>query len=110
MKKFFRLQHRNISIEKMRSFTSDYSNDGDDGDEGTICASTSPWEKSWGGARDAYRPGEGEVIVLTGQVARRIYDGVRLYSDTLKEIARFPLEEWEEMQRMESEILQDFDS
>ena len=121
MKNYFRLQDAGIEIDQMRSFTSDYSNDAeiieeDDFDSfddyaaavaaqaaaysGTICVADSISERAWGGIRsllgkeiDGY-----EVIVLNGRKAFSIYDGVRLYSETLTEVARFSLEAWEQMQ------------
>lgn len=121
MKNYFRLQDAGIEIDQMRSFTSDYSNDAEiieeddfdsfddyaaavaaqaDGYSGTICVADSISERAWGGIRsllgkeiDGY-----EVIVLNGRKAFSIYDGVRLYSETLTEVARFSLEAWEQMQ------------
>lgn len=114
--KYFRLQHANITIEQMRSFTSDYAGDAAYIDEYmfdtaeeyeaateaqreqydlTICASTDPYETEWGGAAGI---DDAEVIVLEGVKAFNIYDGVRLYSSTLQEVARFPYSAWRKMQ------------
>ncbi len=120
MKNFFRLQEAGIGIDEMRSFTSDYSNDTEplseddfdsfddyaaavaaqaDGYNGTICVADSISEHAWGGVRSLLSGTHGyEVIVLAGRKAFDIYDGVRLYSNSLTEVARFSLEAWERMQ------------
>ena len=120
MKNYFRLQDAGISIEEMRSFTSDYSNDAEllseedfdsfdeyaaavaaqaDGYNGTICVADSISEHAWGGVRSLLSGTQGyEVVVLNGRKAFDIYDGVRLYSESLTEVARFSLEAWERMQ------------
>lgn len=118
MKKYFRLQEKGIRIEDMRGFTSDYVNDAGYIDEsmfdtleeyeralcelrekyeGTICATDSIDDPSFGGSADAFDDEDAEVVVITGIKAVDIYDGVRLYSNTLKEIARYTLREWKKM-------------
>lgn len=111
---FFRLQKKGLGIEEMKSHTSDfsseisddpffYSEDEEEGEEmateaiapyyGTICATDDPTDQSFGGAAGAFDEG-GEVVVMEGNVAFRIYDGVRLYSDSIVEVARHPYAEW----------------
>lgn len=112
---FFRLQEGGIGISQMKSHTSDFSNEVSDdpffyseeeeeGEElaaaaaaeyiGTICATDSPEDFSFGGA--AGLDDDAEVVVLEGTIAFRIYDGVRLYSDSITEIARHSYKEWRE--------------
>lgn len=115
-KNYFRLQEKNISIEQMRTFTSDYSNDAEYLDSDmfeteeeyetalaeqtekynlTICVSDNAYEKSFGGAAGLENA---EIIVLNGTKAFDIYDGARLYSESLAEVARFDVETWRTMQ------------
>ena len=110
---FFRLQEAHIGIEKMRNHTSDFSNevsddpffysdDEEEGEEmvaeatapyiGTICATTDPNDHGFGGASGL--DDDAEVIVLEGTIAFQIFDGVRLYSESLREIARHSYGEW----------------
>ena len=118
MKYYFRLQQKNISIESMRAWTSDYMNDAGYIDqymfdtieeyeraiselrekyEGTICVTDTVSDARFGGAADAFDDDEAEVVVVTGTKAFDIYDGVRLYSNTLTEIARHTFREWKRM-------------
>lgn len=93
---FFRLQEKNIGEKEMSNWTSDYVSEcspdevGEEFEkfEGTICATDSPWDTNFGGAIGD------EVVVVTGRVAFRIYDGVRLVSATIKVVARYDYETW----------------
>ena len=95
---FFRIQKKGIKFEDMKSYVS--ADGGDDMEAaGGLCvcgmASGMDGGSQFGGAWDAYRDDEAEIVVLRGDVICKIYDGYRI--EPVKEIARFTKGEWRKM-------------
>lgn len=87
---YYRLQQANLTIEQMQAHRSIHGVDSDgeivfvDG----VCANDFI-STAFGGSC------ENEVVVLTGQLVERIYDGVVIYPTAI--VARHSYDEWCEM-------------
>ena len=95
MKNYFRVQQKDISFAEMQVFN---SYDGGDGYSEGLAVSISPagldGGSKFGGAWDAMDDDD-EVVVMTGTIICKIYDGYRIRP--VSEVARFTVSEWAEM-------------
>lgn len=91
--KFFRAQHKGISLEQMKSFQSEHEGEKLQGVACTLSANGLEGGSRFGGAWDALSYDD-EIVVFEGRKVASIYDG--FVAMPVREIARFTLKEWEQ--------------